>query len=78
MLKRALLRGSTAVLHPTFGAIDIAKAMIAVPAYAIALPVALLAGHHRFMSLLIKLFDHVGKLLALLGIDLVNVQYVTE
>jgi hypothetical protein len=30
------------------------------------------------MSLLIKLFDHLGKLLALVGINPVKAQYVTE
>ena len=38
MLRRALQRGSAALLHPTFGARDIANSVIAVPAYAVALP----------------------------------------
>ena len=78
MLRRALLRGASAVLHPTFGTIEVAKTVIAVPAYMAVLPLALLAGHHRFMLALVKLFDHLGKLLALLGIRPVRDPYITE
>jgi glycosyltransferase involved in cell wall biosynthesis len=78
MLRRALLRGATAIVQPTFGVSDIVKSIVALPTYAAAMPLALLLGHHRFMSLLIKFFDHLGKVLALLGIKPVNVQYVTE
>ena len=78
MLKKALLRGATAALHPTLGAADILKSMIAVPVYTLALPFAMILGQHRFMTLLIKLCDHLGKLLALLGIDPIREQYVTE
>jgi succinoglycan biosynthesis protein ExoM len=78
MLKRALLRGANSLAHPTFGVLDAAKSIIAVPVYAAALPFALLCGHHRFMSLLVKTFDHLGKLLALIGIKPITEQYVTE
>lgn len=78
MLRRALLQGSNSRLHPTFGASDIAKSVIAVPAYTIVLPIALVFGQDRFMLCLMKLFDHIGKLLAFAGIDPVREQYVTE
>jgi succinoglycan biosynthesis protein ExoM len=78
MLQRALLRGQNAVIHPTFGLRDIIKSVIAVPAYAAALPFALVLGHHRFMTILIKLFDHLGKVCALLGIQPISDQYITE
>jgi succinoglycan biosynthesis protein ExoM len=78
MLKKALLRGATAALHPTLGVADILKSVIAVPAYALALPFALILGQHRFRTLLVKLCDHLGKLLALLGINPIREQYVTE
>jgi succinoglycan biosynthesis protein ExoM len=78
MLRRALLRGATSLAHPTFGAVDIAKSMIAIPAYTAALPLALLWGQHHFMSLLVKTFDHLGRLLALIGVRPVTQQYVTE
>jgi predicted glycoside hydrolase/deacetylase ChbG (UPF0249 family)/glycosyltransferase involved in cell wall biosynthesis len=78
MLKKALLRGSSAALHPTLGAEDVLRSMIAVPAYALVLPFALVLGHHHFMKLLVKLCDHLGKLLALAGMNPIRDQYVTE
>ena len=78
MLKRALLRGATAVLHPTFGAMGIAKSIVAVPLYTFALPFALIMGQHKFMSVLVSLFDHIGKLLGAVGINPVRQSYVTE
>jgi glycosyltransferase involved in cell wall biosynthesis len=78
LLRRALLRGATARLQPTCGPLSIAKSAIAVPAYAAALPLALVLGHHRFMTLLVKLCDHLGKLLAVLHINPIKEPYVTE
>jgi|SRR5271157_141653 len=78
MLRKALLRGANALKYPNFGKRDIAKSMIAVPVYMIALPFALMFGQHRFMDLLDRLFNHLGKLLALLGIDPIKEPYVTD
>jgi len=78
MLRKALLRGATAALHPTVGVRDITKSIVAVPVYAVALPFAALAGHHRFMDLLVRLCDHLGKLLALVGINPIHEPYVTD
>jgi succinoglycan biosynthesis protein ExoM len=78
MLRRALLSGATSRLEPTFGARDVAKSIVAVPAYVIGLPFALFFGQGRFMNLLVRLFDHLGKLIALAGIDPVRRPYVTE
>jgi len=78
MLRRALLRGASAALQPTVGVVNIAKSVLAIVIYVSALPVALLLGQHRFMTLLVKLCDHLGKLLALLGINPIKEQYVTE
>jgi glycosyltransferase involved in cell wall biosynthesis len=78
LLRRALLRGYTSREHPTFGARDVAKSALAVPMYAVALPFALLSGQGRFMSILVRLFDHLGKLLGLVGINPVREAYVTE
>ncbi len=78
LLKRALLRGATAALHPTCRRTGITKSIIAVPLYTAALPFAFLLGQHRFMPLLVSLFDHLGKLLAILGINPIKEQYVTE
>ena len=78
MIRRALLRGATRVVHPNFGAVEIAKAVIAVPTYAAALPFALVFGYHKFMTCLVKLCDHTGKLLALAGINPIREPYVTD
>jgi succinoglycan biosynthesis protein ExoM len=78
MLKRALLRGSVSRRHPASNTGALARSVIAVPMYAVALPVALLLGQGRFMTCLIKLFDHVGRLLAVVGITPIAQAYVTE
>jgi hypothetical protein len=78
MLKRALLRGANCLLHLDFGARDVATSLVAVPTYAVALPFAFVLGHHRFMTLAIKLCGHLGKLLALVGVEPIREPYVTE
>jgi hypothetical protein len=78
MVRRALLRGKIAAIQPTFGARAIAKSAVAVPVYLAVLPLALLLGHHRFMTCLVKMCDHLGTLLALLGVNPVSEPYVTE
>ena len=78
LLRRALLRGTVSPLDPKFGILDIVKSVIAVPAYTAALPVALVLGQHRFMTCLVKLCDHLGTLLALLGMKPIKEAYVTE
>ena len=77
MLKRALLRGTIGMQHPTSRR-RIAKAVIAVPAYAVALPFALMLGQDRFMNVLVRLFDHLGSLLTFVGIKPVKSQLVTD
>jgi Glycosyl transferase family group 2 len=72
MLKRALLRGKNILKHPAGRAAILAKSIAAVPLYSIALPVLLLFGQHRFMKYCVKLCDHLGRLLALAGINPVN------
>jgi cellulose synthase/poly-beta-1,6-N-acetylglucosamine synthase-like glycosyltransferase len=78
LLRRALLRGAMEPKTPAFGARDIARSVIAVPGYAVVLPFMLLLGQHRFMPKLVSLFDHIGKLLALVGIDPIKEPYVTQ
>ena len=78
MLRKALLFGSVAPLQSSFGVMSIAKSLVAAATYTLFLPVALVFGYHRFVSLLVKLFHHLGKLLAVAGIDPVSDQYVTE
>jgi succinoglycan biosynthesis protein ExoM len=78
MLKRALLRGAVSLAHPTSRGVAIAKSVIAAPVYTAALPFALLLGQDRFMTCLIRLFDHIGRLLAVVGIKPIRESYVTE
>lgn len=78
MLRRALLRGAMEPKTPGFGMRDVAKSIVAVCVYTAALPFAQLVGHHKFMSLLVRQFDHLGKLLAVAGFEPVKEAYVTE
>ncbi len=77
LLRKALLRGASAALRPSVGVRDIAKSVIAVTIYGVALPFAALLGQHRFMGLLVRLCDHLGKLLALVGINPIAEPYIT-
>jgi len=72
------VRGEIALLHPTFGIREIMKSIIAVPLYAMLAPFALLLSQGKFMLCLVKMFDHLGKVLALIGIHPVKRAYVTE
>jgi glycosyltransferase involved in cell wall biosynthesis len=72
LLKRALLRGSNFPKQPAHRIRNIARSLIAVPSYAIALPLLALFGQHLFLKFLIKLFDHSSRLLACLGLKLVT------
>lgn len=78
MLRKALLRGAMARLQPTCGFVSIAKSIIAIPAYLVVLPIAVIMGHNHFMSLLIRVFDHLGKLLALVGMNPIREEYIQE
>lgn len=78
MLKRALLRGAMEPKTSDFGVRNFTKSIVAVPVYAMALPFAAIFGHHRFMKLLISLCDHLGKLLAVVGINPIKDPYVTQ
>lgn len=72
MLRRALWRGSMVLRHPTGRTRLIATSLIAVPIYAAILPPMLLLGQHWFMKFCIKLSDHAGRLLALVGMNPVS------
>ena len=76
LTKRALLRGKIALKSTDSGPASILKSACAIAAYTICLPLFLVAGHHIFMKYLIKDCDHLGKVLAFLGIDLVKEKYL--
>lgn len=76
-LRRALLRGKIALRGPGAGWRVILKSAVAVPLYAFTLPVCLTLGSHIFVTQLVRSFDHLGKLLAASGIDLVGDKYIS-
>jgi succinoglycan biosynthesis protein ExoM len=76
-LRRALLRGKIAVRGHRASWQGIVKSAIALPLYAATLPVCLIMGSHVFVTYLVRSFDHLGKLLASCGIDLVGDKYIS-
>jgi hypothetical protein len=72
-MKRALLRGKNSMRHPRGRVRNLAKSLVAVPLYSLSLPfLQVFGGHHYFMKCLIKLGDHVGRLLAAVGLNPIN------
>jgi succinoglycan biosynthesis protein ExoM len=72
LLKRALMRGSLFHKHPVNRMKNAVKSLIAVPTYLIVLPFVALLGAHVFVKYLIKLCDHLSRLLGFAGIELVR------
>jgi succinoglycan biosynthesis protein ExoM len=69
MLKRAMLRGRNILKHPIGRVGLVARSVFAAPIYLMALPFALMRGQHVFMKYCIKFCDHLGRILALLGLN---------
>ena len=67
LLRRAALRGSNFPKHPSHRLRNATKSVIALPCYAVALPVLAVIGHHLFLAYAIKIFDHGSRLLAFAG-----------
>lgn len=78
LLRRALLRGHSSLEHPTSRARDVLMSLVAAPAYTVALPFAYLMGQGKFMSVLVRFCDHLGRLLGAFGINPVKEPYVTK
>jgi len=78
MLRRALLRGKVLIEHPTCGVISIAKSFVALAVYTFVLPVLLIAGRHHFMRFLVKMCDHLGRVMAVLRLGRPADKYVTD
>jgi hypothetical protein len=72
LLRRAALRGSNFPKHPTQRIQNAIKSIIALPCYAVALPVLAVIGHHVFLAYLIKILDHGSRLLAFAGLPVVT------
>jgi succinoglycan biosynthesis protein ExoM len=77
-LRRALLRGKASLENPSGRLSGIFKSLIACVLYTLLLPVFLVLGRHLFIKYLIKDLDHIGKLLAVCGIDVVRDKYVLK
>jgi glycosyltransferase involved in cell wall biosynthesis len=69
MVMRALLRGRNSWRHPEGRWAGLGKSAVALPLYALSLPLMLLCGYHLFVKCLIRLGDHGGKVLAALGLN---------
>ena len=78
LIRQALFRGIFSLRNHGFPFRLIAISVMAVPAYLMALPLALVLGQARFMSYVYKLCYHVGRLLALMGINPIRQVYVTD
>jgi succinoglycan biosynthesis protein ExoM len=76
LLRRALLRGRVSLVKAENRVGAIMKSVVAVPAYTVALPVMLMLGQHFFMKYLIKVCDHLGRLLAACGINVIKERYI--
>jgi hypothetical protein len=69
LLKRALLRGEISSRQRRGRIKNILKSTVAVPLYSVALPFLLLRGEHLFMKYLVRMFDHIGRLLAVVRLN---------
>lgn len=72
LLKRALLRGSSFPKQSGPRLRPLLNSLIAVPAYAVALPVLALFGEHQFLKYFVKMSEHLSRLLATAGWVLVK------
>ena len=72
MLGRALLRGKNILKHPVGRYRSIVTSCAAVPLYGLALPFMFVAGKAQFMKYAIKFCDHAGRLLTLVGLNLMS------
>ncbi|HMP83274.1 MAG TPA: glycosyltransferase [Verrucomicrobiota bacterium] len=75
MIRRALLRGQNEKYMTDIK--GVCKSLIAVPLYTLMLPFLAIAGHHFFMRYLIRLMDHTGKLMGLVGLKPLGSKYIS-
>ena len=77
MLKRALLRGKMALNAAKSKHASVFYSTVAIVIYSFCLPFLFVSGQHIFMKYLIKTCDHLGKLFAFLGINMIKDKYVS-
>lgn len=74
LLRRALLRGKNSMKREGNRVFSVGKSIVAIPVYALGLPLLFVLGHHHFMKYLIKCCDHAGKILEILGCNMIRVR----
>jgi succinoglycan biosynthesis protein ExoM len=78
ILNRALLNGKYKLTDSRIRYLDILKSTVAVMVYTIALPFLLLLGQHVFMRYMVKIYNHVSRLLVFVGVDPIKDQRTAE
>jgi len=78
MMRTALLKGAMASHYPGFCIRDVVKSLAAILVYSATLPFALIIRHDWFMSFLVRLCSHLGKVFAVMGFNPVKEQYVIQ
>lgn len=78
LVRRALMRGVFSYRNRPSALLPLARSAALAPVYVLALPVALVLGQAVFMNCIFKLAYHLGRLMALVGINPIKTPYVTE
>lgn len=76
LIKRALLRGKMALNSAKSKPFSVVYSTAAILIYLCFLPISLILGQHIFMDYLIKTCDHIGKVAAFLGFNIIDEKYV--
>lgn len=76
LIKRALLRGKMALNSTNSKTRSVIYSIAAIGIYTGFLPISFILGQHIFMNYLIKTCDHIGKVAAFLGLNLIDEKYV--
>lgn len=77
MIKRALLRGKMSLNALRSKHASIILSIAAIGIYSICLPIFFIIGQHVFMKYVVKTCDHLGKIFAFIGINLVKDKYIS-
>jgi succinoglycan biosynthesis protein ExoM len=72
LMRRAMLQGGNFPKIRKNPVYNLVKSIIAIPVYALALPVLALFGQHMFIKYLIKLCHHTSRIMSCLGFQLVR------
>jgi succinoglycan biosynthesis protein ExoM len=78
LARRALFRGIFAQRNHGLQPLRLLQAVISVPLYVVALPIALVFGQAKLMTCVFKLSYHAGRLVGLFGINPIQQPYVTD